>query len=271
MMYDTMVTLVGNAATAVEHRQTTTGASVVRFRLATSSRRWDKERCCWVDGDPSFYTIRAWRTLADHVAASVSRGEPLVVHGRMRVWERELPEDKGGQRRVSVEVDAVAVGHDLSRGTSAFRRVTRPRTEPAPPPTEPAAPGSRTPSPPGTAPQAPPDRAPAEPDWAAPAPAPAPASALDSASTPAAVSAAGAEPEATAGAAASATDGAAACTATPATAGAAPEATSGASPGIVGDPPPHTPPEAGDKSPPGVDDRCDPAAIAVPEHPVAVA
>ncbi|MFK8846749.1 single-stranded DNA-binding protein [Streptomyces sp. Ac-502] len=175
-MYETMVTLVGNAATAVEHRLTTTGASAARFRLATSARRWDKERGCWVDGDTSFYTVRAWRTLADHVAASVSRGEPLVVHGRMRVWDRELPEEKGGQRRVSVEVDAVAVGHDLSRGTSAFRRINRTGTDPTPPdgrpgggeePTEAAAPPPLSPSP------APPAAAPAtEPDWSSPPPAP---------------------------------------------------------------------------------------------------
>lgn len=143
-MYETMVTLVGNAATAVEHRLTTTGDSAARFRLATSARRWDKERRCWVDGDPSFYTVRAWRSLADHLAASVSRGEPLVVHGRMRVWERDLPEEKGGQRRVSVEVDAVAVGHDLSRGTSAFRRINRTGTDPTPPNGRPGGGGGAT-------------------------------------------------------------------------------------------------------------------------------
>ncbi|GCD45696.1 single-stranded DNA-binding protein [Streptomyces paromomycinus] len=202
-MYETMVTLVGNAATAVEHRLTTTGASAARFRLATSARRWDKERRCWVDGDTSFYTVRAWRSLADHVAASVSRGEPLVVHGRMRVWDRELPEEKGGQRRVSVEVDAVAVGHDLSRGTSAFRRINRTSTdgtspngrpgggeepaEAAPPPSLPPL----APLPPGpSAPPAPPlpsfpphpefspsptpsdAVADTEPDWSSPPPAP---------------------------------------------------------------------------------------------------
>nr|WP_079194060.1 single-stranded DNA-binding protein [Streptomyces sp. CB02923] len=173
-MYETMVTLVGNAATAVEHRQTTAGVSAVRFRLATSSRRWDKERGGWVDGDPSFYTVRAWRALADHVAASVSRGEPLVVHGRMRVWDRELPEEKGGQRRVSVEVDAVAVGHDLSRGTSAFRRTTRARMELVPQAGQPGMPGTGPPptrSTPSTG-SALSAKHPAalEPDWASPPP-----------------------------------------------------------------------------------------------------
>ncbi|MFD8548422.1 single-stranded DNA-binding protein [Streptomyces sp. NPDC059649] len=124
-MNETMVTLVGNAATAVEHRQTTAGVPVARFRLAATSRRWDKAQERWTDGETSFYTVRSWRGLADNVAASVAVGEPLVVQGRLRLREGEQSPEKGGQRWFSAEVDAVAIGHDLSRGTAAFRRVTR--------------------------------------------------------------------------------------------------------------------------------------------------
>ncbi|MGW5823133.1 single-stranded DNA-binding protein, partial [Streptomyces noursei] len=84
-MNDTMVTLVGNVATAVEHRETAAGVSVARFRMAASSRRWDKARECWTDGETSFYTVRSWRALADNVAASVAVGEPVVVQGRLRL------------------------------------------------------------------------------------------------------------------------------------------------------------------------------------------
>ena len=63
----------------------------------------------------------AWRTLAANLAGSVSVGEPLVVHGRLRVRE----EERDGQRRTSVDIEAVAVGHDLTRGTAAFRRVVK--------------------------------------------------------------------------------------------------------------------------------------------------
>lgn len=120
-----MVTLVGNAATAVEHRQTTAGATVARFRLAATSRRWDKALERWTDGETSFYTVRSWRGLADNVAASVAVGEPLIVQGRLRLREGEQSPERGGQRWFSAEVDAVAIGHDLARGTAAFRRVVR--------------------------------------------------------------------------------------------------------------------------------------------------
>lgn len=163
-MNDTMVTLVGNAATAVEHRQTTAGVTVARFRLAATSRRWDKAQERWADGETSFYTVRSWRALADNVAASVAVGEPLVVQGRLRLREGEQSAERGGQRWFSAEVDAVAIGHDLSRGTAAFRRVLRaartggdlvPRSTPPPQPEEQAQSHPRSESPEQPQPQPP--------------------------------------------------------------------------------------------------------------------
>lgn len=119
-MNDTLVTLVGNAATAVEYRETATGG-MARFRFAVTPRRWDREKQLWTDGRTSFYTVWAWRALASNLSGSVAVGEPLVVHGRLKVRE----EEREGRHRTFVDVEAVAVGHDLTRGTSAFRRVMR--------------------------------------------------------------------------------------------------------------------------------------------------
>ncbi|ORT61973.1 single-stranded DNA-binding protein [Streptomyces sp. CB03238] len=119
-MNDTMVTVVGNVATSVDYRDTAAGG-VAKFRFAATARRWDREKAGWVDGHTSFYTVSAWRALGANLAASVSVGDPLVVHGRLKVRE----EDWDGQRRTFVDIDASAVGHDLTRGTSAFRRVMK--------------------------------------------------------------------------------------------------------------------------------------------------
>lgn len=119
-MNETVVTLVGNAATGVEFRETATGG-MARFRFAVTVRRWDREKQFWADGHTSFYTVWAWRTLASNLAGSVAVGEPLVVHGRLKVRE----EERDGQRRTFVDIEALAVGHDLTRGTAAFRRVVR--------------------------------------------------------------------------------------------------------------------------------------------------
>ncbi|MBM9508393.1 single-stranded DNA-binding protein [Actinacidiphila acididurans] len=119
-MNETLVTVVGNVATEPETTVTATGLAVTRFRLATTTRRYDTERGAWTDGPTSFYTVRAWRTLAGNVKESVGLGEPLVVQGRLRVREDE----KDGRRYVSAEIEANAIGHDLSRGVSRFTRAS---------------------------------------------------------------------------------------------------------------------------------------------------
>lgn len=119
-MNETMVTLVGNAATGPIGTETALG-HVVRLRLAVRARRWDREQQAWTDGPTSFYTVWARRALASNLSSSVDVGDPLVVHGRLRVKD----ETRDGERRFSADVDAVAVGHDMTRGTSAFRRVAK--------------------------------------------------------------------------------------------------------------------------------------------------
>lgn len=136
-MNETMVTVVGNAATELDFRETTGGIPVVRFRLATTVRRFDRERGGWADVYTSFYTVWAWRSLARNAKASVTIGEPLVVQGKLRVQEGE----REGKRWSDTSIEAITIGHDLARGTSAFARVahvkpglTGQRPEPIPTP-----------------------------------------------------------------------------------------------------------------------------------------
>ncbi|MEU8886602.1 single-stranded DNA-binding protein [Streptomyces sp. NPDC048442] len=119
-MNETTVTLVGNAATGPISTETPMGIAV-RFRLAVRARRWDREKEIWTDGPTSFYTVWSRRTLAANLSSSLDVGDPLVVHGRLRIKD----ETRDGQRWLSADVDALAVGHDLTRGTSAFRRVAK--------------------------------------------------------------------------------------------------------------------------------------------------
>ncbi|MCF6525041.1 single-stranded DNA-binding protein [Streptomyces sp. JJ36] len=132
-MHETQTTVVGNVATPVDFRTTEAGVPAARFRLASTVRRFDREREAWHDAYTSFYTVWAWRSLAVNLSSSVSLGEPLVVHGRLRIREDE----RDGRRVFSAELYASAVGHDLARGTSAFARTgAKPETAapgPAPP------------------------------------------------------------------------------------------------------------------------------------------
>ncbi|MFD9339474.1 single-stranded DNA-binding protein [Streptomyces sp. NPDC060028] len=121
-MNDTQVTLVGHVATQIDYRETPAGPSA-RFRFAVTPRYFDRRKEAWADGPTSFYTVWARRTLALNLAGSVSVGEPLVVFGRLRV--RENPPDGEGNRWFSADIEATAIGHDLNRGTAAFRRIVK--------------------------------------------------------------------------------------------------------------------------------------------------
>jgi single-strand DNA-binding protein len=123
-MFDTYVTLVGNALNNPERRTTTkTNAVVVTLRVAGHPRRFDRTTQQWVDSDGLRIKVNCWRRLGDHVYTSVRSGDPVVVHGRIatREWKTEQ-----GETRYSYELDADTVGHDLSRGTATF---TKARTD----------------------------------------------------------------------------------------------------------------------------------------------
>ncbi|MEU2423272.1 single-stranded DNA-binding protein [Streptomyces sp. NPDC007851] len=132
-MNETMVCAVGNVATLPAYRELAAGPSA-RFRLAVTARYWDREKNTWTDGHTNFFTVWANRQLATNAATSLSVGDPVVVQGRLKV----RTETREGQQWTSADIDAVAIGHDLARGTTAFRRPGRPETEaPAPPRPEP--------------------------------------------------------------------------------------------------------------------------------------
>jgi single-strand DNA-binding protein len=120
-MYDTYVTIVGNVLHEPQWRRTAnTGALVTTFKIASTARRMNRETGQWVDGNSLRVRVNCWRGLASNVKNSVTRGDPLIVTGRLftRDWE-----DENGVKRTLYELDAAAVGHDLSRGRAVFERV----------------------------------------------------------------------------------------------------------------------------------------------------
>ncbi|GGK38408.1 hypothetical protein GCM10010124_34080 [Pilimelia terevasa] len=119
-MFDTYLTITGNVLVAPTWRRTQrTQALVANFKVASTSRRFDRETGAWVDGDSLRVRVNCWRRLAEGVAASVMVGDPVVVVGRLytRDWT-----DADGVNRTTYELEAVSVGHDLARGRSAFTR-----------------------------------------------------------------------------------------------------------------------------------------------------
>ncbi|MEU3174542.1 MULTISPECIES: single-stranded DNA-binding protein [unclassified Streptomyces] len=128
-MNETMICAVGNVATQPVFRETASGP-VARFRMAVTSRYWNRDKSVWADGHTNFFTVWANRQLATNTTASLSVGEPVIVQGRLKVRTETR---EGQQGRTSADIDAVAIGHDLTRGTAAFRRTGRPDRQQASP------------------------------------------------------------------------------------------------------------------------------------------
>jgi single-strand DNA-binding protein len=122
-VFDTPIVIVGNVLTAPEWRRTKkTQTLVANFRVASTSRRFDRENNRWIDGDSLRVRVNCWRKLAENVGASITVGDPIVVVGRLytRDWL-----DSDNNPRTTFEMDATAVGHDLARGrTKLFRNQT---------------------------------------------------------------------------------------------------------------------------------------------------
>ena len=127
-MRSNVVTLVGNLGADPDHRQLDTGGEVTNLRVGCTERRQDRTTGEWVDGATSWWRVSCWRALAANTAASLRKGDRVVVTGTVRVqqWERD------GRSGTSLEVVADAVGHDLTWGRSRFERVVRSTSLPLP-------------------------------------------------------------------------------------------------------------------------------------------
>lgn len=120
-MNEIYTTIVGNMASAPMRRRTADGTELASFRLASNTRRFDRETGEWVTSGTSYVTVTAWRRLGINVAATFVKGDPVVVYGRLSTREYAA---KDGGTRIDVDIDANAIGPDLSRCTAA---VSRPR------------------------------------------------------------------------------------------------------------------------------------------------
>ena len=118
MLNDTMVTLQGHVGGPVNLRQAG-DSPVANLRVACTPRRFQRHSNEWVDGETQWYSVSAWRHLGEHCARSLKSGDPVIVHGRLHT---RTYTNKDGVEVTSLEVEALLVGHDLSRGISAFSK-----------------------------------------------------------------------------------------------------------------------------------------------------
>ena len=116
-MNDTITTVVGNVVDS-PRRVTLQDSAVTNFRMASTARRYDSATQEFVDAGTFRVDVECWNGLSSNVSASISKGDPVIVHGALTThsWESE------NGRRSTPRIRAFAVGPNLVRGTALFKR-----------------------------------------------------------------------------------------------------------------------------------------------------
>lgn len=90
----------GNIGQPPEIRYTPSGMAVLEFTVASTSGKDDKKKTSW-------FNVVAFSKLAENVAGSVSKGDSVIVFGRM---EQDEYTKKDGTKGKSTKVVADEVG-----------------------------------------------------------------------------------------------------------------------------------------------------------------
>lgn len=123
MLNTTTVTFAGNLAADPELRFTPNGKPVAEFRVLVNRRSKD-EAGEWTDTEPTVHPCKVWGTAAENVAESLTRGDRVLVHGRIETegWsDRET-----GDKRTRDIVNIDEIGPSLTWATARPERNQRP-------------------------------------------------------------------------------------------------------------------------------------------------
>jgi single-strand DNA-binding protein len=116
-MSNQLHTFVGNVVADPELRQTPNNTPVLQMRIAVDDRYYDTKQGEWQSRPSHFWTVQAWRELAEQIASKVKRGDQIIVVGEFRTetWK------DNGQPRSRTFVLATHVGLDLARRSAAHQ------------------------------------------------------------------------------------------------------------------------------------------------------
>ena len=119
MAGETTITIVGNLTADPELRTIGSGATVASFTIASTPRSFNRNTNQWEDGQALFMRCSAWRDLADHCAASLSKGMRVIAQGRLQ--QRSYQAQDGSNRTV-VELQVDEIGPSLRYATAQVQR-----------------------------------------------------------------------------------------------------------------------------------------------------
>lgn len=99
------ITIVGRLGGEPELRYSGTGTAIASLNVVSSGRKKDGD--AWVDVDTTWWSVSAFGKVAEAVAESLHKGDPVVIVGKakQRTWEK----DGVKQSKIEVTADTVAL------------------------------------------------------------------------------------------------------------------------------------------------------------------
>lgn len=116
MAFNNTVTIIGNVTRDPELRYIPSGVAVTNFGLAWNLKKQSG------DDEAMFFNVTCWRSLAENVAESITKGARVIVTGRLDYRSYETQE---GDKRTVVEIQAEEVGPSLQWATAEVEKNAR--------------------------------------------------------------------------------------------------------------------------------------------------
>ena len=118
------------------------GVTLAMFRVGSTPRLRDRTTGEFRDGETQWFTVKAWRDVAENVIGSLKKGMPVILRGTLRTetWQGE-----NGERSANV-ISVDAIGADLANGTSVYTKTVRASSAAEPDGAPGAAPGGDGPA-----------------------------------------------------------------------------------------------------------------------------
>ena len=116
MAFNNTVTIIGNITRDPELRYIPSGIAVANFGLAWNLKKQNGEE------EAMFFNVTCWRSLAENVAESLSKGARVIVTGRLNYNSYETQD---GDKRSVVEIQAEEIGPSLQWATAEVEKNAR--------------------------------------------------------------------------------------------------------------------------------------------------
>ena len=120
------VSINGNLVADPELSYGESGIAHAKLRVAVN-QRFQAADGTWHDGIPVFHNVSAFRALAENVAASLKKGDPVTVAGELEFRSYEKDGAQHEARRIVAEV----IGPDLRFGTASYGRTPKANAGPS--------------------------------------------------------------------------------------------------------------------------------------------